>query len=157
MKKKIIIILLAVVLLAAVIVLVVNLSKDPMPIDSVIDDTADITTVASDSKDVQTVKIEDMAETLASSQHKAKKEYLGNTVKFTGTFVEADPQETSYIVLCAITDDDSAAEVLFNCNLSTEDLRKQALKKNTGDQVTVVGTVSTVAANYYEITVSSLS
>ncbi len=157
MKKKLIIIFLAVVLLATVIVLVVNLSKEPMPIDSVIDDTSDVTTVASDSKDVQSVEIEDMAKTLADSQHKAKKEYLGNTVKFTGTFVEADPQETSYIVLCAITDDDSAAEILFNCNLSTEDLRKQALKKNTGDQVTIVGTVSTVAANYYEITVSSLS
>ncbi len=157
MKKKMIIILLAVILLVAILVLVVNLSKEPMPIDSVIDDTASVSTVASDSKEVQTVKIEDMAVTLADSQHKAKKEYLGNTVKFTGTFVEADPQETAYIVLCAITEDDSAAEILFNCNLSTEDLRKQALKKSTGDQVTIVGTVTAVAAHYYEITVSSIS
>lgn len=165
MKKKIIAVLLASLLVVVAVVLVLNHQKSkPEDQIAVVTDSSgvysdgDVTDSKSNAAGkTQKADAEEMAKTLAKSQHKAEKEYQNVTVKMTGTFVEADPQESAYMVLCAITEDDSAADILFNCNLGTEDLRKQILDLKTGDTVTVVGTVTTVDSNSYEIAVSKIS
>ncbi len=105
----------------------------------------------------EAVDVVDLAKDLASSENKATRKYKNATITFTGTFVEADELEHAFMVLCAITDDEKAQDILFNCCLLDEASRNRVSHFSTGDSVTVTGTVTEIHHNSYEISVQEIN